>query len=175
VSSSADRLPDGRDDDVVEIVDRHVRPLIDWYQRKKRWPRRLHRATTVAVILLGASIPLLSISEPTYRSRFLTATVGVAISGITGLATVTDWQRRWQIFTAAQTSLEVRLADWEMALTEASLAEADKAQQMKVEATRNLLAAASTIRLSETEEFFAGQPQPSDGILRAWSAGAIEA
>lgn len=160
MSPTADHLPDVDDDHVVEIVDRHVRSLVDWYQRKKRWPRRLHRVTTVSVILLGAAIPLLSISDPSDQSRFVTAVVGVTV-GLTGLATVTDWRRRWQIFTSAQTALEVQLAAWEVAMTEASLAEPDQGRQLRVEATKHLLAAATTIRLSETEEFFVGQPQLS--------------
>jgi hypothetical protein len=171
VLSSLEPLPGGGDDGSVgEIVDRHVRSLIDWYQRKKRWPRRLHRATAVAVILLGAAIPLLSISEPSGRSQIVTSAVGVTISGLTGLATVTDWQRRWQIFTSAQAALEVRLADWEMSVTEAALVEPERGRQMTVDATRTLLAAATTIRLSETEEFFLGQPQVTG--TAAWQSPA---
>jgi hypothetical protein len=152
-----ERLGAAADGEVVGLVERHVRPLIAWYDGKKRWPRRLHRATTVAVILLGAGIPLLSINEPPEGFRWLTPAAGVTISALTGLATVTDWQRRWQVFTTAQTALEARLADWEMAMTEASLAPPERARQMRVEATRDLLAAALRTRQSETEEFFAGQ------------------
>jgi len=173
VPSNAEPRADAPSDDVAAIIDRHVRPLIDWYQQKKRWPRRLHRTTTVAVILLGASIPLLSVAEPSYRSRLLTATVGVTISGLTGLATVTDWQRRWQVFTGAQTHLEVRLADWELALAEAELSEPGRARELRIEATRNLLNAATAIRLAETDEFFASQPSSNDGLPR-WS-GALQA
>lgn len=163
---NAEQLSEEGHDRIVEVVDRYVRPLIDWYQRKKRWPRRLYRATTVAVILLGASIPLLTIAEPSEGSRLLIATVGVTISGLTGLATVTDWQRRWQIFTGAQTSLEVRLAEWELAVAEAGLVEpADQARKLKLEATRDLSTASMTIRLMETQEFYAGQPKVNQGLL----------
>lgn len=164
--SNAGQVPVAGEHDLAELVDRHVRPLVDWYQRKKRWPRRLYRMTTVAVILLGASIPLLTIAEPSQASRLVIATVGVTISGLTGLASVTDWQRRWQIFTDAQTSLEVRLAEWELAVAEADLTEPDvQARKHKLEATRDLLTASMSIRLSETQEFFAGQPQVSQGLL----------
>ena len=50
-------------DGIVELrtlVKREVVPLIGWYQRRKRWPRRLHRLSGVVVIALGATIPLLS-------------------------------------------------------------------------------------------------------------------
>lgn len=171
--SNAERWSAGGEGGFAEIVERHVRTLIDWYQRKKRWPRRLYRATTVAVILLGASIPLLSLGEPSAGTRLLTATVGVMISGLTGLATVTDWQRRWRIFTGAQTSLEVRLAEWELALAEAELVKpAERAQQMKLEATKNLLTASAAIRLMETQEFFAGQPRVTESLLHSSAAPA---
>lgn len=167
MSSDAEQPVGARDEEVLELVDRHVRPLIAWYQTKKRWPRRLYRATTVAVIALGASIPLLIIGEGECSSRLLTAAVGVTISGLTGLATVTDWQRRWQIFTGAQTSLEVRLADWELAIAEAGMAEPERARQMKLDATKELMAAAMAIRQSEMDAFFAGQPQVTDGAVRS--------
>jgi hypothetical protein len=154
------------DDGLPDLVDRHVRPLVDWYQQRKRWPRRFYRMTTVAIILLGASIPLLTINEEHCDSRFLIASVGVSISGLTGLATVTDWQRRWQVFTAAQTSLEARLAEWELALAEAQLAEPDQAPQMRFDATKELVTAAMAIWQSEMEAFFEYLPQANDGAFR---------
>jgi hypothetical protein len=171
VSSSAERPPDPNDDGMPDLVDRHVRPLIDWYQAKKRWPRRFYRATTVAVILLGASIPLLTISDDDCGSRLLIATVGVTISGLTGLATVTDWQRRWQVFTAAQTSLEARVAEWELALAEAGLAEPDQARQMRFDATKELVTSAMAIWQSEVEAFFSCLPQATDGVARGVGPG----
>jgi hypothetical protein len=164
VPSSAGRQPGQGEDGMFDLVDRHVRPLIDWYQTKKRWPRRFYRMTTIAVILLGASIPLLTINDDHCDSRLLIASVGVSISGLTGLATVTDWQRRWQVFTAAQTSLEARVAEWELALAEADLAEPEQARQMRFDATKELVTSAMSIWQSEMEAFFSYLPQAADGV-----------
>lgn len=166
MASSNERPSRTNDDEMLDLVDRHVRPLIDWYQKKKRWPRRFYRATTVTIILLGASIPLLTINDDQCDSRLLIASAGVSISGLTGLATVTDWQRRWQVFTSAQTSLEARVAEWELALAEAELAEPDQTRQMRFDATKDLVTAAMAIWQSEMESFFEYLPQASDGVVR---------
>jgi hypothetical protein len=149
----------GVDADLVALVDRRVVPLVEWYQCKKRWPRRLYRATTTMVILLGASIPLLALGEPSEATRLLASVVGVTISGLTGLAAVYDWQRRWRIFTGAQTALEGRLAEWELAFAEAGqTVPPERTREIRIAATRDLVTAAAAIRQGETEDFFAGQP-----------------
>jgi hypothetical protein len=175
VPSTDERPPDvdDVDDGMTDLVDRHVRPLIAWYQSKKRWPRRFYRATTVAVILLGASIPLLTIVESDCGSRLVIATVGVSISGLTGLATVTDWQRRWQVFTAAQTSLEARVAEWELAIAEAALAEPEQQRRMRFDATKELVTSSMAIWQSEMEAFFEYLPQTTDGVARAVGPGMV--
>lgn len=140
------------------LVDREVAPLIEWYQRKKRWPRRLHRLSGIAVIALGATIPLLSAYANSDLIRILIGAAGAVITIITGLATVYEWQKTWRIFTVAQTELEVYRLHWELALGTADL-ETDQVARLRraVSATERLLEQASLARRTETADFFAEQ------------------
>lgn len=156
---------DGRVAELRTLVEREVVPLIDWYQRKKRWPRRLHRLSGIAVIGLGATIPVLSAYTDAQPARVIVGTAGAVITVITGLATVYEWQRTWRIFTVAQTELEAHRLRWELALGAAD-AEADQDERLRrtVAATENLLEHAALARRTETAEFFAEQtelPRPT--------------
>ena len=140
---------DGRIAELRALVEREVLPLIDWYQRKKRWPRRLHRLSGILVIGLGATIPLLSAYSDSQPARVLVGAAGAVITVIAGLATVYEWQKTWRIFTVAQTELEAHRLRWELALGTAD-AEADQERRLEH---------AALARRTETAEFFAEQTE----------------
>lgn len=162
---------DARIAELRALVDREVIPLIAWYQKKKRLPRRLHRLSGVAVISLGALIPLLSAYSDSTPFRVIVGAAGAVITVITGLATIYEWQKTWRIFTVAQTELEVQRLQWEVALGAADLLDDQQARlDAAATATTTLLDAATQARRTETTEFFAektdlpralpGPPQP---------------
>jgi uncharacterized protein DUF4231 len=140
-----------------ELVERQVLPLIDWYQRKKRWPRRLHKSTTAAVIILGALIPIASAWSASTTARVFVGVLGVTITTVTSLATSYDWYRRWRLFTVAQSQLESQLATWEFAMARAAMLPAEEGRADAIAATSVLLEAANQARNEETEAFFESQ------------------
>lgn len=140
-----------------DLVEQHVLPLIDWYQRKKRWPRRLHKATTAVVIILGALIPIASAWSGSTPARVFVGVVGVTITTITSLAASYDWYRRWRLFTVAQSQLESQLATWEFAISRARMLPEDEGRAEAIAATSVLLKAANQARSEETEAFFENQ------------------
>jgi hypothetical protein len=141
-----------------ELVDRQVMPLIDWYQRKKRWPRRLHKSTTAVVIVLGALIPIATAWSGSTPARVFVGILGVTITTVTSMAVSFDWYRRWRLFTLAQNQLESSLATWEFTVAQARmLPSAEEGRAAAVEATSVLLEAANRARNEETEAFFEGQ------------------
>lgn len=146
------------DDDLQALrtlVDRQVIPLIQWYQRKKRWPRRLHKSTTTAVITLGALIPLASAWSSTAGTRIFVSIVGVLITTLASLATSYNWQERWRLFTLAQSTLESALVDWEFTITKAQLSgPPEQARPDILAATEKLLETANQAREEETKSFF---------------------
>jgi hypothetical protein len=147
-----------------ELVDRQVLPLIEWYQRKKRWPRRLHKSAGAAVILLSALIPITSAWSSSTAARVFVGVVGVLITTITGLVASYDWYRRWRIFTIAQSSLESQLTSWEFAITRAQMLPSEEGRAEALAATRDLLDAANQARSEETESFFENQSDKA-GLL----------
>lgn len=144
-----------------EIVDRHVMSLISWYQRKKRWPRRLHRLSSALIIGGSAFVPIATAWSAGTAARLMVATAGVLVTAVAGFATAYDWHRRWRLFAIAQNALEARIAEWEFALAAAELLPSVEQQRDEaVSATRDLLAAAGRIRRVETNEFFSGPASP---------------
>lgn len=131
--------------------------MIEWYQRKKRWPRRLHKSTTAVVIILGALIPIASAWSASTTARVFVGVLGVIITTVTSLAVSFDWYRRWRLFTVAQNQLESQLATWEFAIARAELLPAEERRTAAVAATSVLLDAANQIRDEETEAFFESQ------------------
>jgi hypothetical protein len=159
-SPGVDPVPDTVDARIAELralADREVLPLIAWYQRKKRWPRRLHRLSGIVVIGLGATIPLLSAYSDRGPVRIAVGVAGAVITIITGLATVYEWQKTWRLFTVAQTDLETARLRWELAL-HAAEGTPDRLARA-VAATESLLETATHARRSETTEFFADKPE----------------
>jgi hypothetical protein len=150
-------VPDDFLQPLRELVDRQVLPLIDWYQRKKRWPRRLHKSTTAAVIVLGALIPIASAWSASTAARVIVGILGVTITTVTSLAVSFDWYRRWRLFTVAQSQLESQLATWEFAIARARMLPAEECREAAVTATSVLLEAANKARNEETEAFFENQ------------------
>lgn len=140
-----------------ELVERRILPLIDWYQRKKRWPRRLHKSSSAAVIVLGALIPVASAWSASTTARVFVGAVGVTITTVTSLAASYDWYRRWRIFTVAQSALESQLASWELAIARARMLPEEQGRAEAFAATTALLEAANQARNEETESFFESQ------------------
>jgi hypothetical protein len=140
-----------------ELVERQIMPMIDWYQRKKRWPRRLHKSAAAVVIILGALIPIASAWSASTPARVFVGAVGVTITTVTSLAVSFDWYRRWRLFTVAQSHLESQLATWEFAIARARMLPAEEGREEAIAATSALLDAANQARNEETEAFFESQ------------------
>jgi hypothetical protein len=154
-----------------ELVERQVLPQIDWYQRKKRWPRRLHKSTTAVVIVLGALIPIASAWSASTTARVFVGVVGVIITTVTSLAVSFEWYRRWRLFTVAQSRLESHLATWEFAMARAEMLPAEEGRAEAVAATSALIEAANQTLGEETESFFESQGDKSVLTVRADELG----
>jgi hypothetical protein len=150
-------MPDDFIRPLRELVERQVVPMIDWYQRKKRWPRRMHKSTTAVVIVLGSLIPIATAWSGSTTARVFVGILGVVITTVTSLAVSFDWYRRWRLFTIAQNQLESQLATWEFAIARARMLPEEEGRAAAIEATSVLLEAANLARNEETEAFFEGQ------------------
>ncbi|ALG08978.1 DUF4231 domain-containing protein [Kibdelosporangium phytohabitans] len=153
-----------RDDDLEELrrlVDQQVMPLVDWYQRKKRWPRRFHKFTAGTVIVLGAVIPIASVLPGSTATRVIIGAIGVAITAISSLSASYDWHRKWRLSSIAQNLVESHLATWELAMTKARLAPSPVSMDDAIAATEALITAANRARNEETRGYFEDQREIS--------------
>lgn len=155
-----------------EFVERQILPLIDWYQRKKRWPRRLHKSTTAIVIVLGALIPIASAWSAATPARVFVGVVGVIITTVTSLAVSFDWYRRWRLFTVAQGQLESQFATWEFAMARAEMLPVEEGRAEAIAATSILLEVANQARTDETEAFFESQGDRSVSMTTRFDESA---
>jgi hypothetical protein len=140
--------------EIQRIVDNYVKKTSEWYQRKKRGPRRLYKLSVGVTIVGGASIPLLASFEgPLFR--LAVGVLGAAIAVVSGLSSFYRWERKWQIFAAAQFELEHALRVWELRLVDArSNRSQDEALKLIQAGTEQLLELTRRVRDAETNEFF---------------------
>lgn len=134
-----------------ELVDVHVRTVIQWYQEHKARPRRLYRLSVVLTITAGATLPLVA-SFDGEISRLTSGLLGVLVASIAGLNSAYKWDRTWETFTTAQTHLENAVAQWELQL--ALVTAGSQPVTAARAATSNLLTKTEQIRRDELERFF---------------------
>jgi len=135
-----------------DLVDRHVRTQIDWYQSRKARYRKAFRVTTSAVIVSSAMLPILTAVEFP-GSKISVSIISVLIAVLTGLGAAYKWDRVWQSFTVAQSQLENSLAEWEMemaALTAGAAGNVEAGWAL----TRVLLGQARLVVDSEIDAYF---------------------
>jgi hypothetical protein len=134
---------------------------IEWYKKQAPKQMVLFRTFGVLVILLSVSVPFLGTLEGLGKTIVLPV-VSVLIAGLTGINAFFNWQSQWQQFRLAQFTLENLIARWDFEIMQArSEEDEDKAIDLAVQATRDLMEQASRVTQAETAEFFGGMQSPS--------------
>jgi hypothetical protein len=140
--------------DMEAVVDSYVRQCHDWYQVKKRSPRRVFYTTSILVITLSAVITLISAREGA-EYRLTVGIIGVIITVASGINTLLRTERAWQTYALAQFNLEYLLRKWDLKISEAKYC-TEEAQALGIarKATEEIIEEAKKVRGGETEEFF---------------------
>lgn len=132
----------------------YVASRVAWYQDKKKWPRRLARGTTIALIVLSSSVPFLT-GVDGWRKDVLLPIVALLIAALSGLKAAYQWERTWQAYAVAQFLIEDATGKWNVEMTRARHAVSAKASMDRAyRATLELLHVASTARDEETKAYF---------------------
>lgn len=140
--------------DELEEIKRKVVAAKDWFARNSARPRILFRLVGGSLILLSVLVPLLATLEGIWKELVLPS-VAVAIAFLTGLNAFYQWQTQWQGNREAQYALEYLLAKWEVETVKARFeSDRDKAVDLAIEATDQLLDQAREVTSSTTGEFF---------------------
>jgi hypothetical protein len=134
---------------------------IEWYKKQAPKQMVLFRTFGVLVILLSVSVPFLGTLEGLGKTIVLPV-VSVLIAGLTGINAFFNWQSQWQQFRLAQFTLENLVAKWDFEILLAKSEEdEERAIEMVVEATKDLMEQASRVTQAETADFFRGVQSPS--------------
>lgn len=113
---------------LVRLKTTYVDSELNWYKKHEWAPLVSYRLAGVLILVLGALLPAATIfkDSPWYPS-FVTA-AGAVIVVATGLEGFFQWRLNWQSRCHAERELSRAVAEWEIALTEAS-AETDRTRR----------------------------------------------
>lgn len=125
-----------------------------WFERHSTGPRILFRVVGAATILLSVLVPFLATLDGVWKVFVLPA-VAVAIAGLTSFNAFFQWQGQWQGNRQTQYALEHILSKWEVEIIKARFhRDREKAVEIAIEATSQLLDQAREITNSTTGDFF---------------------
>lgn len=140
--------------EVESIQTAYVASRISWYQNKKKWPRRLARATTIALVVLSSGVPFLASSNG-WKKDVLLPIAALLIAALSGLKASYQWEKTWQAYAVAQFMIEDALGTWKLKMSRARRSSSPKAGiDRAYRATLELLRVASTAREEETKVYF---------------------
>jgi hypothetical protein len=137
-----------------KFVARNVSPIRDWYQQKKKFPRRMYKVSLVVVVSSGVAIAGLSGVEGDWPNT-LVALLGSITAVASALAAAFRWERRWDLYTKAQMDIEAAVRRFELAVEKSTgtLAQ-DPSDGGIEEAVEVLCSTVDSILSDETALFF---------------------
>lgn len=98
-------------DGVVATADAYGAWLRSFYDVRARWHRRFYRASGVAVIFVGATLPVLTSLEYPGKS-WLISLAGVLVAGLTGLRAFYRWDSSWILLRNTEMAVTATYLEW---------------------------------------------------------------
>lgn len=128
---------------------------IERYRKATGQARFRFRFASVLIIVLSASLPLLSTLREGIWISIVLPIVALTITGLSGLSAFFHWESNWRGFSQTCFALEYHLKAWELKIIEAKYeADPQKAIDIAMQATKQLLDEAHAVTNEESEEFF---------------------
>jgi hypothetical protein len=149
-------------DQMIQLVNRHLVPTIEWYENNRLVPQLLFRTSGLVVVIGSLSLPVISTSGEWRYKTLIIGAVSLTIAVCSSLATFFHWDSVWRSRTNAATQLRGLLAQWELDLAAARTKSDPQAEA--VGATYRLFSAVTRIVGMETESFFADLKFPPGGV-----------
>jgi Protein of unknown function (DUF4231) len=150
---------------MVQLVNRHIVPTIEWYQDHSMGPQYLFRTAGFVVVTGSVVLPVLSTMNEWKFKTLAVSVVSLTIAICSSIATFYRWDASWRSRIKAQMELKGVLAQWELDLAAARIK--DDPRKEVVEATQRLFAAAMRLAGAETEGFFADLKMPEVSAPRS--------
>jgi hypothetical protein len=128
---------------------------IKGYQKATRLARLRFRVAGVLIIVLSACLPLLSTLREGIWISIVLPIVALTIAGLSGLSAFFHWESNWRGFSQTRFMLEYQLKMWELRIIEAKYEmDPQKAVEIAMQATKQLLDETRSVTSDESEEFF---------------------
>lgn len=142
---------------ILEELDRIKQDVVktrDWYKGHALQPMRWFRITGVVLIVLSVSVPFVAGQTAAWKDTVLSL-MTLAIAALTGLGAFFRWEYAWQSYRRTQYALDRLLNMWEFKIVEARhQADPQRAIDLALRSTEQLLQDAAAITGSETAEYF---------------------
>lgn len=122
-----------------------------FYDARARWHRRFYRSTGVLLIVVGASMPLLTSLDYPNQSLVLSAS-GLLVALLTGLRAFYQWDQSWVLLR--NTEFAISKAYWEWKGSPPETAPDDVPAPERNEAAVRMLMAVLELREKEAESYF---------------------
>lgn len=100
---------------VVDFVEEVAISWMNALHTRARISRWLFRLSGVSVLLLGASLPILSAMDGELNKVTVTI-IGASIGLISSFSAFYRWSDRWRIYRRAELDIEAALRSWELAV-----------------------------------------------------------
>lgn len=126
----------------------------DWYRGHAPQPMRWFRITGVLLIVLSVSVPFIAGQTAAWKDTVLSL-MTLTIAALTGLGAFFRWEYAWQSYRKTQYALDRLLNMWEFKIVEARhQADPQRAIDLALRSTEQLLNDAAAVTSSETAEYF---------------------
>ncbi|MEU6128985.1 DUF4231 domain-containing protein [Saccharopolyspora sp. NPDC047091] len=157
-------LPDPRSLGYPAAVESYALRLRTFYDSRAAWHRRFFRFSGIAVIIIGAGLPLLVAGDYAGRDLVISA-AGVIMAGITALRAFYRWDQSWILLRNTERAITAAWWEWHSRLDAADV-DADSASPEQREITRDFMRRLVDIRKHEAEQFFAEMAFPTHDVPR---------
>ena len=137
------------------LKEEFVERKIQWYAKNARQAQMRFRLSGALIIVLSACLPFLTTLREGIWISIVLPVVALVIAGLSGLTAFFRWESNWRGFSQTGYMLEYQLKMWELKVIEAKHEmDAQKAVEIVVQATKQLLDDAQAATNDETEAFF---------------------
>ena len=141
-----------------------------WF-KKHAWPRMMFfRFVGALVIALSVSVPFIAAQTAPWKDAAVSL-AALTIAFLTGLNSFFRWEHAWQGYRQTQYALDHLLALWELRVIEAKhQPNTQKAIDMAIRATEQLLLDARAVTSAETNEYFKQVQMPQLAVAEGRKA-----
>jgi hypothetical protein len=141
-------------------VEEYVRRVRGVYEIRATENRRNYRLSGIAVIVAGASLPLLTTLNYSHKELVISL-VGIFVSAVTALRAFYRWDHTWALLRVTEFSVSKAYWKWRFTVGAYPADGGDaKEQATRREAAKELMHEVSAIRDSEALSFFKDLPFP---------------